>query len=318
MEAHDKVSPAGGRLLFGAAWLAIKSAGSPLQFGKQQGTPTAAPAPAGQPPKAELRFPSHELAAMYDAAKASPQSFAAVYAYAKALSDHCQGMLVDTSCGPYCAGGPVRYKPASALAPDNRLLVENALPKVDVLMSTPGLSSTQTGQLVAVKARLLGFCGRGADERALVDRYASEHADAFPVVRRRLELLRDAGDAKESESQCSRSRGGMKSAPEEARIELLTTCVALHPDNQRGKDDPPDYARYLPRLASEEQKLYRKHMLHRCQQDSDAHEAQCSRLCACDDRPWDKKYTAHCKEVCKGCRAQAVEKLKGCKKYRRK
>ena len=315
MRTIDKVPPERGRLLWGAALLAVLGAGCPLPFGRN---PAATPAPAGQPPKAELRFPSHELAEKYDAAKAYPQSFEAVYTYAKALADHCQGMLVDTSCGAYCAGGPVKYKPASALDADNRLLVENALPKVDVLMNTPGHSWAQMGQLVAVKARLLGFHGRGADERALVDQYAAEHADAFPVVRRRLELLRDAGDARESESQCSRSRGGMKSAPEEARIEILTTCVALHPDNQGGKDDPPDYAKYLPKLASDEQRLYRRHMARRCEQDSDSHEAHCSRICVCDDRPWDKKYTAHCKEVCKGCKEQAVEKVKACKKYRGK
>jgi hypothetical protein len=316
MTAHDQASPERGRLLLGVALLALTAAGCSLQLGRKQ--VAASPGqPAPKPTRPELRFPSHELAAKYDAAKASPQSFDAVHTYARALSDHCQGMLVDTSCGPYCAGGPVRYKPATALDPDDRLLVENVLPKVDFVMSTPGLSRAQTGQLVAVKARLLGFHGRGADERALVDQYASEHADAFPVVRRRLELLREAGDVKESENQCNRSRSSMKSAPEEARLELLTTCVALHPDNSGGKDDSLDFAKYLPKLAPDEQKLYRKHMARRCTQDSDSHEAHCTRICVCDDRPWDKKYTAHCKEVCKGCKNQAVEKLKGCKKYRK-
>jgi hypothetical protein len=108
----------------------------------------------------------------------------------------------------------------------------------------------------------------------------------------------------------------MRTAPEEARLDVLTSCVALHPENKGGKDDPQDYAKYLPRLAPDEQRLYRKHMTRRCEEDTGSHEAYCSRICVCDDRPWDKKYTTHCKEVCKGCKEQALEKLKGCKKYR--
>ncbi len=318
MTTLDKASLTRSRLVAVAALLTVVGVACSLSSGNRASArgPAAAPAPTGQPAKPELRFPSHGLAEKYDAAKAYPQNFDAVYGYAKALSDHCQGALVDTSCGPTCAGGPVKYKPAAALDPDNRLLVENALPKIGTLLNTPGLSGAQVGQAVAVKARLLGFSGRAADETALIDGYAADHPEAFPVVQRRLEILHDAQDIKELEAQCRRSRQGMKSAPEEARLELLTTCVALHPENKGGKDDSQDYAKYLPTLAPDEQRLYRKHMTRRCEQDTGAHEAHCSRICVCDDRPWDKKYTSHCKEVCKGCRAQALEKLKGCKKYR--
>jgi len=317
MRKLDKASDSGSCVVAVAAVLTVIGTACSLPFAGRSRTSAGRPAaPAGEPSQKELKFPNHDLATAYDVAQAYPQNFDAVYGYAKALSDHCQGSLVDTSCGPYCAGGPEKRKPASALDPDSRFLVENALPKVDTLMSTPGLSWAQMGQAVAVKARLLGFSGRTADEKALVDGYAAQHPESFPVVKRRLEILRDANDAKELEAQCARSRDSVKSAPEDARLEVLTGCVALHPDNKGGKDDPQDYAKYLPKLAGDEQRLYRKHMARRCQQETDLHQASCSRICVCDDRPWDKKYAAHCKEVCRGCRTQAVEKLKGCKKYR--
>ena len=317
MTTLDKSRPNRNYLIAAAALLTVAGAACSMPFGPRSGAATGgAPTPAVQPPKQDLKFPNHDLAAMYDAAKASPQDFDAVHSYAKALAAYCQGALVDANCGPYCAGGRVRYKPASALDPDLVTLVENALPKLDALMSTPAISWAQMGQWVAVKGRLLGLHGRAAEEKTLIDDYALQHPEALPVVRRRLELLREAQDTKESEAQCTRSRQSARSSTEDTRLELLAACVSLHPENQGGKEDTPDFTKYLPKLAGDEQRLYRKYMARRCEQDAGSHAAHCSRICACDDQPWDKKYTAHCKEVCKGCREQATAKLKSCKKYR--
>jgi hypothetical protein len=253
---------------------------------------------------------------MYDAAQASPQSFEVVHGYARALGDYCQAQLLDANCGAACASGRVRHKPATSLAPELIALVRDALPKLDALMNTPNISWAQMGQWVAAKGRLLGLDGRAAEEKALVDDYAHQHPEALPVVELRLEILRESQDAKEFEAQCGQSRQTLKGAPEDVRLELLAACVALHPENPSGREDPPDVAAYLRKPTSDEQRLYRRYLVRRCEQDAGAHEAHCSRTCACDDRPWDKQYTADCKKDCRGCRDQAATKAKACRRLR--
>ncbi|MBN2576443.1 MAG: hypothetical protein JXP73_17910 [Deltaproteobacteria bacterium] len=274
----------------------------------------AAPAPAPLPPKPEPSFPNQDLAAKHQAVKAAPQDFDTVMAYARTLSDFCQASLVDTTCGPACTSGPVRYKPASALDPNSRLLVEQALPMLDALMNVQGLSWERMGHWAAVKGRLLSLAGRAAEERALIDGYALQHSDAFPVVKRRLELLREAHDPKEAEAQCARSRASLRMARVAARLELLTTCVAYHPDNTEGITDPPDYAKYLPKLTRDERRLYRKYVVQRCGPDPAAEKMRCSRVCACDGQVADKK---QCKRNCRNCLKETAERRRACRKSRR-
>jgi hypothetical protein len=285
---------------------------------RRGGTTPISAAPVPPPAKPELKFPNQELAAMYAAAKASPQSFEPVYGYVKSLGEFCQAQLVDANCGAFCAGGRVRYRPASTLAPELIALVRDALPKMDALMTVATISWDQMAQWVAAKGRLLGLDGRAAEEKALIDDYALQHPEAMPVVKRRLELLREAQDAKEFEAQCRQSRQTLKGATEAVRVELLAACVALHPENGSGREDPRDVGKYLRQPAPDERRLYRRYLTRRCEQDAGAHEANCSRICACDERPRDAKLTANCRTACRGCRAEAGAKAKACKKLRRR
>jgi hypothetical protein len=261
-------------------------------------------------------FPNQDLADKHRAATAAPRDFDAVMAYSRTLADFCQASLVDATCGPACTSGPVRYKPVSALDVNSRMLIENALPMMDALMNAQGLSWVRVGQWAAVKGRLLNLAGRAAEERTLIDSYARQHPDAFPVVRRRLEILREARDTKEAEAQCARSRASLRSAREAARLELLTTCVAFHPDNQEGRTDPPEYARYLPKLAKEEQRLYRKYVTQHCASDPAAEETRCSQVCVCEDHQGAKKAAVQCKQTCRGCRQESAERQRACKRSR--
>jgi hypothetical protein len=270
----------------------------------------SAAAPAGP------HFPNQDLAAKHEAARRAPKDFDVVMLYASALTNYCLASLVDVSCGPACTSGPLKYKPASALDGNGRQLVEGALPLLDGLMSVQGLSWDRMGQWAAVKGRLLGLSGRAADEQTLIDGYALQHPDAVPVVRRRLELLRELHDAKGAEAQCTGSRASLKLASDPVRLELLTSCVSLHPANDEGRTDPLDFAKYLPKLTKDEQRLYRQHMAQRCEQNTLGKEAPCGRLCTCNESPADKRLVADCKEACKRCREQATARLKLCKKVR--
>jgi hypothetical protein len=194
------------------------------------------------------------------------------------------------------------------------VLVGNVLPKVDVLMAQGNLNDAQMGKAVAIKGRLLYFDQRGGEEKTLLDGYVAEHPAAMPVVRRRLELLRDAKDSAGSEAQCKTTRQSLKGASEDERLGVLTMCVSLHPENKQGHDDPADYAKYLPGASGDETHLYRGHMIKACLGDSDSHDLHCQRICVCNDRPWDKKYTDHCIEVCHGCRDEAAARRKRCGK----
>jgi len=274
--------------------------------------PTAAPV-AGQQEKPvdnRLKLPNEDLAAKHEAAKATPQAFDPVFAYAKAVTDFCVASLVDTSC-PDCTSGRVKYK--TELEVQNWLLAQDALTRLGEFKDGKELTPAQFEQFVGVKGRLLGLAGHAAEERTLIDGYVAAHPDAVPVVRRRLEILRNAGDVKESESQCRRSRVSMKSAPDAARLELLTSCVALHPENADGRTDPTDYTRYLPDPAKAERRLYRRHLVERCVASVGSKEARCGQACDCQGQP-DKQQKARCKQGCRNCRMETAQKIRECKK----
>ena len=260
----------------------------------------------------ELTFPNPDLAAKREAARSSPQSFATLFAYARAVADFCLASLVDESCAPACPPGVATHKPASELKPKDWVLVQDALVMLAPLKEGQGLPPAQFEQFVAAKGRLLGLAGHAAEERTLIDSYALAHPDALSVVRRRLEILRQAGDVKESETQCRRSRVSTKSAADAARLEILTTCVSLHPENRDGRTDPPDYTRYLPDPAKAEQRLYRKHLVKLCVEGVGTKEARCGQACACKDQPREQK--VKCKQACRECRSETAQKIRECKK----
>ena len=133
-------------------------------------------------------------------------------------------------------------------------------------------------------------------------------------IRRRLELLREAGDAAASESQCTRSRAKMESAPDTTRLDLLTACVALHPDNTDGRSDLMDYAEYLPNLSTAEDAIYRTSLAQRCVEKVGDEEERCAQACACVDKDSGKQPTAKCKRACGGCHNETAQRLRLCKK----
>jgi hypothetical protein len=261
----------------------------------------------------EPTFPNPDLAAKHQAAKAAPKDFDVLFAYVSAVADFCLASLVDESCGSACKDGPKKYKPATELDPKNWVLAQNALAVLDPFKYGEGLAPAQFEQFVAVKGRLLGLAGQAEQEQTLIDGYATAHPDAVPIIRRRLEILRGAGNIKESEAQCVRSRVSMKSAADSARIDLLTTCVSLHPDNKEGRPDPPDYTRYLPSPLKAEQRLYHRYLIQRCIDGVGSKETRCAQACACGDQP-DKQKKAECKQGCRDCRIQAAQRIRDCKK----
>jgi hypothetical protein len=263
--------------------------------------------------QSKIRFRNPEMAAKYKAAKASPRSFDPVYAHAKAVTDACLASLVDPSCEA-CAEGAVKYKPRSELEIQYWPIVEDALSMLDALGNVPGLTAEQMDPLVATKGRLLWLAGRSAEEQTSIDEYARAHPRAVAVIRRRLELLREAGDAAASESQCARSRAKMESAPDAIRLDLLTACVALHPDNTEGRSDLMDYAEYLPNLSTAEDAIYRTSLAQRCVEKVGDEEARCAQACACMGKDSGKQPTAKCKRACGGCRNETAQRLRLCKK----
>ena len=263
--------------------------------------------------QSKVKFRNPEMAAKYAAAKASPRSFDPVYAYAKAVTDACLASLVYPSCEG-CGEGAVKYKHRSELEIQYWPIVEDALSMLEALANVPGLAAEQMDPLVANKGRLLWLAGRSMEEQTLIDDYARAHPFAVAVFRRRLELLREAGDAAAAESQCARSRAKMESAPEAARLDLLTACVALHPDNSDGRSDVMGYAEYLPNLSTAEDALYRMNLVQRCVERVGDEETQCAQACACVDKDSGKQPTAKCKRACGGCRKETAQRLLLCRK----
>jgi len=184
---------------------------------------------------------------------------------------------------------------------------------LEVFKNGQDLPPAQFEQFVGVKGRLLGLAGHAAQERTLVESYVGAHPDAVPVVRRRLEILREARDVNESELQCRRSRVSMKSASDAARLELLMDCVALHPDNAEGKSDLPEYSKYLPDTSKGEQRLYRRYLVQRCVEKVGSKQERCAQACDCKGKP-DRQQRAECKRGCRTCRVETAQKIRECKK----
>ena len=264
------------------------------------------------PGESKITFRNPELAARYKAAKAAPKSFEAVFAYVKPVADTCLASLVDKRCEE-CGEGALRYKRRSELDPLLWPIIEDAQSMLEALENLPGLAFDQMDQLIATKGRLLWLAGRSMEEQTLIDEYARAHPAAVAVVRRRFELLREAGDSSTLESQCAHSRAKMKSAPEAARLELLTGCVAFHPDNTQGRSDLVEFAKYLPNLTKEEEQLYRTHLVQRCEEKVGEQSASCAQGCACGDEPKDKKQTAKCKRSCRACQKETDQQMRLCK-----
>jgi hypothetical protein len=259
------------------------------------------------------RFRSPEMDAMYKAAKASPRSFDPVYAYTKAVTDACLASL--TFPCEACGEGAMRYKQRSELEPQYWPIIEEALSMLDVLGKTAVLTVPErVGLLIATKGRLLWLAGRSVEEQPLIDAYAKEHPDAVAVIRRRLELLREGGDAAASESQCTLSRAKTESAPEATRVDLLTACVALNPRNTYGRSDLLDYPKYLPNLTTAEETLYRKNLVERCEAIAGEEEESCAEGCACGDKDAGKHQTGKCKRACARCRSEMAQRLRLCRK----
>jgi hypothetical protein len=279
-----------------------------------QPRPVADAAPAEKPVDTKAKPPTEELVAKREEAAAAPQSFDPVFGYAKGLSDFYLAQMADTSCAPDCNQGAVKYKRKAEADPGSWLLIEDALTRVDALMKVQGLPNAQMEQLVAVRGRLLWLVGRPEDEVTSLGEYANAHPGAVVVIKRRLELLREAEDSKEFEAQCARSRLSLKSAPEAVQIELLTSCVGFHPDNGDGKSYLLDYLKFLPAASKAEQRLYGKYLVRTCIDTVGSREARCAQFCACTDQGLDKQKKAECKQLCVHCRVETAQKVRECKK----
>ena len=260
-----------------------------------------------------VRFRNPEMAAKYKAAKASPRNFDPVYAYSKAVTDASLASLAYSNCEG-CAEGAVKYKQRSELEIQYWPIIEDSLSMLEALGNIPGLSAEQMDPLIATKGRLLWLAGRSMEEQTLIDEYARTHPLAVAVIRRRLELLREADDSAASEAQCTRSRAKMESAPQAARLDLLTACVALHPGNTEGRSDLMGYAEYLPNLSTAEDALYRMSLAQRCVERVGDEESRCAQACECVDKDSGKQPTAKCKRACGGCHKETAQRLLLCKK----
>jgi len=302
-----------GRWLPGSTLVLLLAASCSSALDNQpNSTPDAGPEKSDKP-GGEPSLPTPELTEKYEAAKAAPQDFEVVSAYAKAIADFCRGTLVDDSCGDACKNRPVKYKPSSELDPKYWVLTQNALAKLDAFKDIHDMPPAKFEQFVEVKGRLLGLAGLAAEEKTLIDGYALAHPDAISVIRRRLEILREAGDVKESESQCSHSRSKIKSAAAALRTEFLTMCVALHPDNKDSQSEILDYAKYLPGLSRAEQRLYFKYIVQHCIEKVGSKQTRCAEACACKGMP-DKQAKAKCKAACINCRITTTQRIRNCKK----
>jgi hypothetical protein len=281
---------------------------------RQRSVPDAAPEPEAKPANTELKFPNENLAAKHKAAKESPQSFDAVFTYARAVTEYYLVSLADTKCAG-CADGAVKRKPPSELDTQSWSLIEEAVQMLDALLKAQDLAVAQTEQLVIQKGRLQWLAGSAADEEASLDGYLQDHPESLAVLKRRLKLLREAGNATAAVAVCARSRASMKAAPDAPHLDLLTTCVSLHPDNKDGSTNPPEYAQYLPDLSKPEERLYRKHLVQRCSESLGDPKAACKKACACEGTPGDRQQTKACKRTCRECQKEQKEKVRKCKKF---
>jgi hypothetical protein len=261
----------------------------------------------------DIEYPNADLAEKHKAAKASPESYAAVYPYARSVTEFCLASLYETDCET-CKDGAVKRKPPSELDPKTWVLVENAKQMLDTLLKQD-LPAEQAEEVVITKGRLQWLAGSAADEEASLDGYLQEHPDSLAVLKRRLRLLREAGNATAAQAACAHSREGMKSAPEAARLDLLTTCVALHPDNRDGMPDSPEYTTYLPDLSKAEARLYLKYLVHRCIENLGDPKAKCEKDCDCKSESADKAQKRACKRACRNCQKERKALVRACKKH---
>jgi hypothetical protein len=81
----------------------------------------------------DIEYPNEDLAEKHKAAKASPESYAAVYPYARSVTEYCLASLYETDCDT-CKDGAVKRKPPSELDPKTWVLVENAKQMLDTLL----------------------------------------------------------------------------------------------------------------------------------------------------------------------------------------
>jgi hypothetical protein len=298
-------------LIWPALLCAVGACSSALDNQPRPGTDAAA---TEKPVDTQAKPPTDELIAKHEAAKAAPADFEPVFAYAKGLTDFYLAQLADTSCAPDCDKGTVKYTRKAEADPGSWFLFEDAKNRVDAVMKVQGLADAQMEQLVAIRGRLLWLVGRPEDEVNSLGEYANAHPSAVVVVKRRLELLREAGDSKESEAQCARSRVALKSGPEAAQLELLTSCVANHPDNAEGKSYVLDYVKFLPLASKAEQRLYRKYLVRTCIETVGPRETRCAEFCACGGKGLDRAKKAACKKMCVYCRVETAQKVRECKK----
>jgi hypothetical protein len=272
-----------------------------------------APPPRSKRVQTQPRFRSPEMDAMYKAAKASPHSFDPVYSFAKAVADACLASLA-FKCDA-CGEGAMRYKQRSELEPHYWPIIEEALSMLDVLGKTAELAAPdRVDQLIATKGRLLWLAGRSLEEQTMIDDYAKAHPDAVAVIRRRLELMREASDIAGAEAQCNLARAKTESSPEPARVDLLTACVALHPRNTNGRSDLLDYPKYLPHLTENEEDIYRKSLVDRCEAKADDEESACAEGCGCQEKEGAEPPTGKCKKACARCRSEKSQRIRLCKK----
>lgn len=265
------------------------------------------------PGRDKLKLPNQDIAAKYQAARSSPRSFEAVFDYGRTVALFCLASLLDTRCAS-CAGDLPTYRPRSELDTAYWPVIEDVLPMLDPFLENPKLDAEQMELLVEVKGRLLWLAGRSSEEQTLIDSYAQAHPTAVTVVKRRLEILREAGDPVLLEAQCTRSRARMKASPEAARLDLLTSCVALHPKNDQARSDVPDYATFLPNLSPDEAALYRGHLVDKCVEKAGDEESRCGPACACLDKDSGKPATSKCKRACGDCRSGLAQEVRACQK----
>jgi hypothetical protein len=265
-----------------------------------------------RPSSGKLKFPNQDIEAKYRAAKKSPDNVEAVTDYGRSVVLFGLASLLDTTCGA-CQGELAVYRPRSELTTSFWPVIEDALPMLDPFLEAQKQDGSQMDLLVEVKGRLLWLAGRSAEEQSLIDGYALAHPTAMAIVKRRLEILRQASDSYLSESQCNRSRTRMRSAPEAERLDLLSACVALHPNNPEGKSDTPEFATFLPNLSPDEAALYRTHLVQRCEEKA-GDEERCAESCACEAKAAGKAPPAKCKRACETCHKQASQEVLACKK----
>lgn len=265
-----------------------------------------------RPRASKPKFPSQEIAAKYKAAKDAPGNVEVVLDYGRSVVLFCLASLLDNSCTS-CEGDLPVYRPRSELNTAYWPIIEDALTMLEPFMEGRKLEAGQMELLVEVKGRLLWLAGRSSEEQTLVDAYAIAHPTAITIVKRRLEILRDAHDVYFFDSQCTRSRSRMRSAAEADRLDLLSSCVSLHPNNAEARSDTETWATFLPNLSPDEAALYRGHVAQKCAERVGDEGERCADACGCGGKDAPSP-AAQCKRACTDCRNETTQELLACRK----